>query len=224
LAGALLELGDHVQATQSAEELARLDPGNSLNATKAALLLADCAEAARQDKGLSEPQRLAAAAAYLRTAKTILHTMAQLSRDRPVFLSGLAWFLGSCSKGSLRDPAFALELAESAVAKESANPNFWSSLGLAHYRLGHWEEAIRAIEKEFTIAGRADTEDLLILAMAHHRRGDRQRAIEEYGQAIAALQKASIPPTLQDELTRFRIEATNVLGLADLPTEVFARP
>jgi serine/threonine protein kinase/Tfp pilus assembly protein PilF len=224
LSVALLKLGDHAQAARSAEELARTFPGNPVNATEAALILADCAERAQQDTRLSGPERQAAADSDIQRAKKLIRTTASLSQDNPVCLDGLAWFLASCGKSSLRDPALSLELAESAVSKQPGNRSIWASLGLAHYRMSHWDKAIQAIEKEITIAGNATTEDLFILAMAHHQRGDQQQAIREYQQAVATLEGVPVPPVLQDEAVRFRAEAAALLGLADLPADVFARP
>ena len=47
----------------------------------------------------------------------------------------------------------ALDLARTAVATEPTFHDWWHTLGVAHCRLGHWKEAIAAIEKSRELSG-----------------------------------------------------------------------
>ena len=224
LAEALIELGDHSGAARAAREIARMAPASSMNATVAASIMAFCSERAGQDAGLSITARGEAAKLYLQEARTTLKVAAELSKDQPISLDGLAWFLSSCQQASLRDPALALELAESAVRKEPENKAYLATLGLAHYRMGHWSEALQAIKKEIRIGKGADTADWFVLAMAYQRLGDKDQAIRCYRRADAQRKKGQEPSERRDEMDRFHAEAVALLGLADLPADVFARP
>lgn len=124
----------------------------------------------------------------------------------------------------LRDPALALDLAERAVRLEPNNPTCWAALGLARYRTGRWAEAVGAIEKCDALAGSSTTTNQFLLSLACSRLGDRERARRCYRQALANLAQGDVPTELQDELDRLRAEAAALLGLAELPADVFARP
>ena len=168
-------------------------PASSMNATVAASIMVFCSERAGQDAGLSITARGEAAKLYLQEARTTLKVAAELSKDQPISLDGLAWFLSSCQQASLRDPALALELAESAVRKEPENKAYLATLGLAHYRMGHWSEALQAIKKEIRIGKGADTADWFVLAMAYQRLGDKDQAIRCYRRADAQRKKGQEP-------------------------------
>src|SRR5574339_714620 len=59
-----------------------------------------------------------------------------------------AWALVSTEVEALRNPALALEYATRAVGRAgSPNPVYLHTLGWAHYRLGHRQEAVRTLEQ-----------------------------------------------------------------------------
>jgi len=62
---------------------------------------------------------------------------------------------------------------------EPANAAFANTLGVAHYRLGRWQQAIDALQKSIDLQKRQATAgDLYPLAMAHHKLGQQQQAKE----------------------------------------------
>jgi serine/threonine protein kinase/Flp pilus assembly protein TadD len=217
LSTALIRLGDHAQAAQTAEEIAELSPGHSLNATVAADLLFQCSELARKDNDLPEPRRREAAEGYLRRARALLRSTAAMSQDRPVYLSGLAWYLSATPWLELRDPSLSLELADRATRLEPGNRNFWEARGLACYRNGRWAEAIRALHSADKIAGRTTVVSLFIQAMAYHQLGDRESAEKCYRHAVKVLAQSPAPSDLRDELEGFRTEAAALLEKTSTP-------
>lgn len=56
----------------------------------------------------------------------------------------IAWFLATCPDPKLRDPSRALASAKKAVELAPEEGDHWNTLGVAHYRAGHWHGAIEA--------------------------------------------------------------------------------
>jgi eukaryotic-like serine/threonine-protein kinase len=127
----------------------------------------------------------------------------------------LAWHLATIADPKFRDEKWALELAMEAVRLAPNDGDFWNTLGVAHYRMGNWNEAVRVLEKamELSKGGRAD--DWFFLAMAHWRLGNRDAARGSYDQAVEWIQKqkSSPSPLFNEALRRFRAEAAELLGI-----------
>jgi hypothetical protein len=82
--------------------------------------------------------------------------------------------------------------------------------------------AIEALQKSDSMdPSRHQAYNNFFLALAHWRLGDRDRAYTDYDRAVAWMERND---SYGDELNRFRDEAATLLGLADLPADVFARP
>ena len=73
------------------------------------------------------------------------------------------------------------------------------------------------------LAKGGDAFDWFFLAMAHWRLGHKDEARAWYDKA-AAWDAKNLPPPENEELRRFRAEAAALLGVNDLPEDVFARP
>jgi uncharacterized protein HemY len=118
----------------------------------------------------------------------------------------------------------AVALARVAVAAAPQNGSCWTTLGVAQYRAGAWEWAIKALEH---------AEDLLksdefgrygfFLAMAHGRLGHAELARDYYDRSVAWRERYA---PADPELLRFRAEAEALLRLAKrhdvFPTDPFA--
>ena len=79
----------------------------------------------------------------------------------------------------LRDPDQALVLARKATRLAPDDPIFRNTLGVAHYRLGRYREAVEALRADLDRQGDRDLAwDLYFLAMAYHRLGEADRAQE----------------------------------------------
>ncbi|WP_165253387.1 serine/threonine-protein kinase [Paludisphaera soli] len=104
---------------------------------------------------------------------------------------------------SRRDPAGAVEVARRACELNPEGDLNWKWLAVAEYCLGDWDAAIRAAEKCIAVRGDGGwTFQFLVLAAAHARRGESQRAREWYEKArpgVAAGHLADTPRWLVGE-------------------------
>jgi Flp pilus assembly protein TadD len=136
--------------------------------------------------------------------------------------NNLAWFLATCPDPKLRDPARAVEAARKAVELAPQDSGTWNTLGAALYRAGDWKAAISALEKSVALAHDNQLAfNGFFLAMARSQLGQKGEARTWYDKAVAWMEK-NAPRDL--ELVCFRAEAAALLGLADLPADVFAGP
>jgi len=92
------------------------------------------------------------------------------------------------------DPALVIRWAESAVARDRGAASF-CALGMAHYRAGHFDEAVRWLTEPGVEAwgGLGTMQIQLGLAMAHHRRGDpakARRLLDEVEQSWTSINEA----------------------------------
>ncbi|MFO0888590.1 MAG: tetratricopeptide repeat protein [Isosphaeraceae bacterium] len=112
------------------------------------------------------------------------------------------------------------------VQPDSSNAH--ENLGAAYYRAGDFKAAIAALEKSIQL----DTKPIpygvsgrplgwFILSMAHWRLGHKHEARTWYDRAIAWMVKYQ-PKDV--DVKWAHAEASAMLGLADLPGDVFARP
>jgi serine/threonine protein kinase/Tfp pilus assembly protein PilF len=128
--------------------------------------------------------------------------------------NSLAWLLATCPDAKLRDPGRAVTSARKAVELAPKLSHCQNTLGVALYRAGDMPGAIAALSRSVELGG-GHACDFLFLAMAHHKRGDRDEARRCYDQALAWLQKnrdrLANDAALTDELRRFRSEAEEVL-------------
>jgi WD40 repeat protein len=108
----------------------------------------------------------------------------------------------------------ALCQAQAACGHEPDNPDYLVTLGMAHYRLGQYDDALSKLEgakQRFADAGRPTPPALLaFLAMTHHRRGKRTRAQAALDQLHDSMRRSS--GTGQDEAKAFLAEAEGLVG------------
>jgi Flp pilus assembly protein TadD len=91
--------------------------------------------------------------------------------------------------GGDADLTLLLELAENAVTCEPGVPHYLYVLGLAQYRAGHYEQAVRRLRESLTSSMDWSPKALNypVLAMAHHRLGQgalARQALDQASQAI----------------------------------------
>jgi WD40 repeat protein len=119
----------------------------------------------------------------------------------------------------LRKPEEALRLARNAVRLAPKEHNYLNTLGVAHYRLGQWQEAEAALQDAVKVdSGKAIAWDMFFLAMCYQRLGQPMKARECFDRADQWRQQArqtiaNIPEQWMDELKLFHAEAAAVLGL-----------
>src|SRR5205823_15886 len=88
----------------------------------------------------------------------------------------------------------------------------WLTLGLARYRTADWKGAVAAVEKSRTLRKSSDSFDFFVLAMAHGKLGDEEKARQWYDRAVAWMEK-NMPG--DEELRRYRAEAAALLKIVD---------
>jgi tetratricopeptide (TPR) repeat protein len=135
-----------------------------------------------------------------------------------------AWWLATWPVPAMRDAARAVELARKAVAAAPKNAAFWNTLGVALYRSGDWDGAAEALGRSRDLLGKDEPRNACFLAMTHWRRGDRDEARAQFARAVAAAAGERWGTSGDDEVYRFHTEAAALLGLSELPEDVFARP
>jgi len=94
----------------------------------------------------------------------------------------LSWVLTTGTAQS-RHPVIALYLAQRAVEKNKGNFSYLTTFGAAHYRAGHWREAVESLQSKVTLS-EANANDFFLLAMAHQQLGDQDQAKTWYEKAI----------------------------------------
>jgi uncharacterized protein HemY len=115
-----------------------------------------------------------------------------------------------------------VQIAERAVRAEPL-PHHLHTLGLAHYRAGQFDEAIRQLHK--SVAGRwsANAANWLVLAMAHRRLGHADEAQKWFDRAVRWVDDAgvnalrSLHPHDSLAYLALRREAETQLGLRPRP-------
>jgi serine/threonine protein kinase/Flp pilus assembly protein TadD len=127
----------------------------------------------------------------------------------------MAWILATCPDVRFRDPTRALKLAKEAI---ELNPfgggGKWTTLGVVHYRLGNWKEAIATLEKATQLGDPVESNAWFFMAMAQWKRGDKEQARKWYDRAVQWMEK-NLPES--EELRGFRAEAGGLLGIKDQP-------
>jgi serine/threonine protein kinase/Flp pilus assembly protein TadD len=122
-----------------------------------------------------------------------------------------AWLLATCPKTEFRDAARAVTLASRAVELAPEQPGFWNTLGVAHYRAGHWQDSNTALEKSMQLfGGRDESFNTFFLAMSQWKLNEKEPARKSYDQAVRWMEKNQ---PRNEELRRFRAEANELLGI-----------
>src|SRR5204863_5994838 len=110
----------------------------------------------------------------------------------------------------MRDPGRAVKLVRQ--AKELAPDVGWRTLGIAQYRAGEWKVAIESLDNAMKMRDGGDAIDWFFLAMTHWQLGRKQEAREWYDKAVEWVKNNRPADT---ELIRFRVEAEELLGVAN---------
>jgi serine/threonine protein kinase/tetratricopeptide (TPR) repeat protein len=121
------------------------------------------------------------------------------------------------------DPTRAVELARKAVELTPASGLCWKTLGLAHYRVGNWKEAIAAQEKANELRQGGGPAEWFILAMAHWQLGSKDEARTWYDRSVGWMEKhpdGTPQRGVEDRpeagsLRRFRSEAAALMGIPE---------
>jgi tetratricopeptide (TPR) repeat protein len=216
--GLLLEGGQQRERVEAyrhmskiVEQLASRRPGNSDIRSLAGYWKAISGSVlASADRGIE-------AECAFRHAEIHFRAGADAGPNNASLLNNWAWVLATCPDERLRDPIRGLALAQRAVELAPRGGDNWNTLGVAQYRAGDWHSTVRALEKAMTLfSTRPENSNLesfstFFLAMAHWHMGEKEKAQQWYDRAVRWMEK-HLPR--DEELRRFRAEATALLGIA----------
>ncbi len=130
-----------------------------------------------------------------------------VGRD-PTLLNSLAWRLDIIPNSSRQLRSLSLQAAQKAVDRQPRDPNYWNTLGVAHYRAGDWKNALAALQKSVEIGKGGNCSDWFFLAMTHWQLGDKDEAHKWFDQAVASMEKNEAG---NEQLRGFRTEAEQLL-------------
>jgi tetratricopeptide (TPR) repeat protein len=133
----------------------------------------------------------------------------ELRTDDPAFYNMIAWFLATTIEAKQRQPDRAVELAKKATELAPGDGNIWNTLGVAQYRAGDWQPAIKSFTKSIELRKGGDETDWFFLAMAHWRLGHKDEARQCYDKAIEWMGKNSYAYSV---VRNFQAEAAELLG------------
>jgi eukaryotic-like serine/threonine-protein kinase len=121
------------------------------------------------------------------------------------------------------DAELAVRAAEqAAVLGNDTQDNNWTRLALVHLRLGHAERAEWAVKESMKRRNGDDCFDSVTLALIHARRGELAEARAWFDRAAREHGRDNGPPGSGYKEARDEVAA--LLGMADLPADVFASP
>ncbi len=95
---------------------------------------------------------------------------------RAADLNQRSWNTASWRGASPEAYAAALRQAEDAVTLVPGQPDYWSTLGAAQYRVGRFSEALASLTRAEQLRKSATIEDLIFRAMAHKQLGQENEA------------------------------------------------
>jgi uncharacterized protein HemY len=124
----------------------------------------------------------------------------------------LAWLLANCPDLSLRNTGQAVEHGKKAVELMPTDWTCLQVLGIAFYRAGDWNGALKELNQSVKLRKEADGYHLFFMAMAHGRLGDSARAHECFDQAVRWMVKTS---PKHAELVCYRAEAAELLAIKE---------
>jgi uncharacterized protein HemY len=123
----------------------------------------------------------------------------------------LGWLLATCPEPSLRDPVQSVTSAKKATDLAPREADYWSTLGVAHYRAGDWKAALEALQKSIDLS-KGGVVEWLVLAMCHWKMGKQADARLWYLKAV--LWMDTHKGNVIWGHTLFRAEAAELLGMS----------
>jgi eukaryotic-like serine/threonine-protein kinase len=155
-----------------------------------------------------------AAKGYEKAVAVLRRTLSARTLEVQRCMADYAWMLAATTNPVYRDPHRAIELANELIQNTPKVRDVWTTLGVAYYRAGAWNDAIAALEKsEATAPGPFTAIDGLFLAMAFWQLGDKEKGREWYAKALQSVDTATQPS--RRELALIRSEAARLLGISD---------
>ena len=135
-------------------------------------------------------------------------------------LAFIAWHLVHHGAPPVAEPAYAVELSRRSLALRPESVGAWHAMGMARYRAGQWDEAIKALTKANELEHHKGLDSNgFFLAMAHHKKGDAKQARSWYDRSVSWVAEHKVT---DPNAERYRNEAAGLLGVE--PPETKANP
>jgi Flp pilus assembly protein TadD len=180
--------------------------------TEAAAVLGEAVRAEPENRSLRQHQILNLLAAGdrsgLRQTRSSMLNHFRMTTD-PMVANDVAW---ASATTTIEEPDLGelVRLAELAVNGTPEDHNFLTTLGAALYRAGRFAEAVRRLDEGIQKRkGQILSEDLVFLAMAHHRLGhhdEARRWLDQFGRT-----NTLAPDSSNLEIWLLRAEAESVV-------------
>jgi serine/threonine protein kinase len=201
-------LDAHQKSIEVRQRLLDESPSNAFHRYMLVQSILNCAELFTISSQSTE-----AADAYRRAGQIVKdpNSMPSALGD-PGLCNYVAWHLATAPDPTFRASAQAAALAKRGTELAPRNSDIWNTLGVALYREGDWHGAVEALRKSRELGSGGDACDLFFLAMAHWQLGDKELARHSYDEAVKWMDKNA---PKDDELMRFRSEATELLGISE---------
>ena len=155
---------------------------------------------------------------YAKTVEDLNHALELKlgdKREQANACNILAW-IHVAGPAEFRAPDKAIPLAQKAVELAPDSWPFCHTLGVVHFRLGQYKEAVEALERGVKNNKDQSTAfDLYFLAMCHHHLGDAAKAKDCYDRAVAWQKQAKLTPPQVEELNAIRDEIETLLKEAN---------
>jgi serine/threonine protein kinase/Tfp pilus assembly protein PilF len=201
------------------------------NAQRTAALQRLAAQEARREAELANQRlqrnrslALASTALLLAANRDYENSLVQFERaldmdpNNALAANNFAWVLVTAADRELWDAQRAAELAQHAIDLVPDAGLFWNTLGVAHYRLGNWQQAIESLEKSLELLGReAYGFNAFCLSMSYAQLGRREDARSCYDAGMAWM-KENNPGDA--ELAQFCKEAESLLRDSEKSKEI----
>ncbi|HEB60886.1 MAG TPA: DUF4190 domain-containing protein [Phycisphaeraceae bacterium] len=113
--------------------------------------------------------------------------------------NNLSWNLCKKPGQSKEDYKKALDLAQQACTVQPKNGTYLNTLGVAQYRMGMYEEALKTLKRSDKLNGEIP-EDSAFLAMCYHQLGDEENAKKQLERLKSQLQPGRYGPEAEDFL------------------------
>ena len=151
-----------------------------------------------------------AAKGYEKALAVLRRTLSARTPEVQRCMADYAWMLAATADPGYHDPHRAIELASELIKNSPKVRDVWTTLGVAHYRAGDWNDAIAALEKsEAAAPGLFTAANGFFLAMAYYRLGEKEKGRQWYSKALQSVETASQPT--KRELELFRLEASHLM-------------
>lgn len=220
LAELFVHRGDHAAACQAVREMVQRFPKQLMTYWYALQVLSQCVAAASGDTSHDSGKTDAIVAEYRAMAREIIEQSETVKQRPATPVTCLAWQLVRGLDRAIWDPPRALRLADAAIAEAPDRSWPHEVRGAALYRLGKYDEAIKALDFAKQLDDAADNllvDDELFRAMASWQLGQKEQARASYDTALRMnRQLESQPANMGDWIAAVRpllfAEAKGLIG------------